>query len=172
MAQESTPRDVAAERERLLEGLRAYGGQHREFSRRFAAWLGLHPTDAAALVEITNAEERGTPLSPARLSERISLSSGATTALLNRLERAGHVIRTRENADRRVVTLRSGPHTQERADEFFGPLAVRVDATLSRYPSELLEQLTALLTDLCATMATQLTHLEAQDENPARRQDV
>ena len=88
-----------------MEELQAYGANFTELSRRFAAWQGLHSTDAAALLEISAAENRGDPLSPARLGQRISLSSGATTALLNRLEAAGHLVRTREHSDRRVVTL-------------------------------------------------------------------
>lgn len=126
------PRDISVERERLMDEFRAYGGTFTEFSHRFASWLGLHSTDATALMEITAAEEKGgTPLSPARLGERISLTSGATTALLNRLEKAGHIVRTRENADRRVVTLHSSAHVQDLADEFFGPpLAVRLDAMM------------------------------------------
>lgn len=147
---------VAAQRERLMEGLRAYGGQYAELSRRFAAWLGLHSTDATAVLEIAAAEERGTPLSPARLSERIALSTGATTALLNRLETAGHITRTREHSDRRVITLRSGPHIQERADEFFGPLAHRLDATMAHYPPDLLARFESFVTDLNSTMDAHL----------------
>ncbi|MGV9271540.1 MarR family winged helix-turn-helix transcriptional regulator [Kitasatospora sp. NPDC003701] len=147
---------VAARRERLMEGLRVYGGHYAELSRRFAAWLGLHSTDATAVLEIAAAEERGAPLSPARLSERIALSTGATTALLNRLEAAGHITRSREHADRRVITLRSGPHIQDRADEFFGPLAVRLDAAMSHYPPELLERFESFVTDLNVTMDAHL----------------
>ncbi|WP_372444264.1 MarR family winged helix-turn-helix transcriptional regulator [Streptomyces silvae] len=147
---------VAAQRERLMEGLRAYGGHYAELSRRFAAWLGLHSTDATAVLEIAAAEERGTPLSPARLSERIALSTGATTALLNRLETAGHITRTREHSDRRVITLRSGPHIQERADEFFGPLAHRLDATMAHYPPDLLARFESFVTDLNSTMDAHL----------------
>lgn len=87
--EEAMGEGVAARRERLMEGLRIYGGHYAELSRRFAAWLGLHSTDAVAVLEIAAAEERGTPLSPARLSERIALSTGATTALLNRPKRPG-----------------------------------------------------------------------------------
>lgn len=65
------------------------------------------------------AEQRGEPLSPDRLSERVSLSSGATTTLITRRERAHHVVRTREHSDRRVVTL----HAAELAGEYFSPLA-------------------------------------------------
>ncbi|WSS73975.1 MarR family transcriptional regulator [Streptomyces sp. NBC_01174] len=147
---------VAAQRERLMEGLRAYGGHYAELSRRFAAWLGLHSTDATAVLEIAAAEERGTPLSPARLSERIALSTGATTALLNRLETAGHITRTREHSDRRVITLRSGPHIQERADEFFGPLAHRLDATMAHYPPDLLARFESFVTDVNSTMDAHL----------------
>uniref|UniRef100_A0AAU2JK63 MarR family transcriptional regulator n=1 Tax=Streptomyces sp. NBC_00049 TaxID=2903617 RepID=A0AAU2JK63_9ACTN len=147
---------VAEQRERLMESLRIYGSHYAELSRRFAAWLGLHSTDATAVLEIAAAEERGTPLSPARLSERISLSTGATTALLNRLEAAGHITRAREHSDRRIVTLRSGGHIQERADEFFGPLAGRLDAAMSPYPPQLLEQFEQFMAGLNATMDAHL----------------
>ncbi|MGW2278658.1 MarR family winged helix-turn-helix transcriptional regulator [Streptomyces sp. NPDC001770] len=163
---------VAERRERLMESLRAYGGHYTELGRRFAARLGLHSTDATAVLEIAAAEERGTPLSPARLSERISLSTGATTALLNRLEAAGHITRAREHSDRRIVTLRSGGHIQERADEFFGPLADRLDTTMARYPPRLLEQFEGFMADLNATMDTHLAHQDAEApgvSTPGRR---
>ncbi|WP_329611806.1 MarR family winged helix-turn-helix transcriptional regulator [Kitasatospora herbaricolor] len=147
---------VAAQRERLIEGLRIYGGHYAELGRRFAAWLGLHSTDATAVLEIAAAEERGSPLSPARLSERIALSTGATTALLNRLEAAGHITRSREHPDRRIVTLRSGAHIQERADEFFGPLAHRLDAAMAGYPPELLQRFEAFVADLNVTLESHL----------------
>ena len=147
---------IAARRERLMEGLRVYGGHYTELGRRFASWLGLHSTDATAVLEIAAAEERGAPLSPARLSERISLSTGATTALLNRLEAAGHITRTREHPDRRIITLHSGAHIQARADEFFGPLAQRLDAAMSHYPPELLERFESFVSDLNATMDAHL----------------
>ncbi|WP_123670668.1 MarR family winged helix-turn-helix transcriptional regulator [Actinocorallia herbida] len=142
--------------ERLLESLRGYGATYREFSRRFAAWLGLHSTDAEALLQILGAEERGQPLSPARLSERVSLSSGATTALLNRLEQAGHVVRTREHTDRRIVTLHSSERVQRLADDFFGPMSGRVDTVMSAYPPDLLDRFETFLADLRATMDAQL----------------
>ncbi|MFE5840158.1 MarR family winged helix-turn-helix transcriptional regulator [Streptomyces niveus] len=132
--------DLEAQRDRLMYGLRAYGANYTEFTRRFANWLGLHSTDAAALTEILYAEDTGTPLSPARLSERVSLSSGATTILLNRLEKAGHIVRTRENTDRRVVTLRSSPEIRPRAIEFFGPYSARMTAEMSRFTPEELRQ--------------------------------
>ncbi|MER8096011.1 MarR family winged helix-turn-helix transcriptional regulator [Streptomyces goshikiensis] len=161
--------DVAEQRERLTEALRVYGAHYTELGRRFAAWLGLHSTDAIAVLQITAAEERGTPLSPARLSERISLSTGATTALLNRLEAAGHITRAREHTDRRIVTLRGGGHIQERAEEFFDPVAHRLDAAMSNYPPQLLDQFEAFMADLNTTLDT---HLREQDSEVPRSLDT
>jgi MarR family transcriptional regulator, organic hydroperoxide resistance regulator len=151
---------VATQHDRLLEELRAYGTTFTEFSRRFADWLAMHSTDATALLEIAAAEDRDEPLSPARLSERISLSSGATTALLNRLETAGHIVRTRGHTDRRMVTLHTTEHVGELANQFFGPLAARLDSMMTQYPNELLEQFERFLIHLRATMNEHLTELE------------
>ncbi|GGZ13017.1 hypothetical protein GCM10010387_01220 [Streptomyces inusitatus] len=144
--------ELAARYEGLMEGLRSFGAHYTEFTRRFASWLGLHSTDAAALAEILYAEDKGRPLSPARLSERVSLSSGATTALVNRLEAAGHVVRTREETDRRIVTLRSSPHVRPRAEEFFAPYAERMAAVTARYPPERLREFEELVARLRTTM--------------------
>ena len=59
-------------------------------------------------------------------------------------------------SDRRVITLHSGAHIQERADEFFGPLADRLDITMSHYPPELLERFEAFVTDLNSAMDAHL----------------
>lgn len=149
-------RDLLAERVQLLGGIRALGADYADFTRGFAIWLGLHATDAAALVEILYAEDTGTPLSPVKLSERIGLTSGATTTLLNRLERAGHVIRSREHTDRRVVTLRTSTDIQGPAIQFFETLGRHLDALLAHHKPEQLTQVNAFFDDLHTTMKTAL----------------
>ncbi|MBM2614270.1 MarR family transcriptional regulator [Actinoplanes sp. LDG1-06] len=98
----------------------------------------MHATDAAAVVEIINAEQHGRPLTPARLAERVSLTTGATSILLNRLEQAGHIVRTREHTDRRIVTLHSTPAIHAAAATFYEPLGDQLGAVLADYsPAEL-----------------------------------
>nr|CTQ91817.1 Transcriptional regulator, MarR family [Kibdelosporangium sp. MJ126-NF4] len=121
---------------RILDGLRAFGADYTDITNKFATWLGLHSTDAAALVEILYAEDHGAPLSPTQLSERLSLTTGATTNLLNRLERLGHIVRSREHADRRKVTIRSSTQIEEPAREFFAPFSAQLDSLVSRYTPE------------------------------------
>jgi DNA-binding MarR family transcriptional regulator len=162
----SEPGGIAAQRERLTEELRAYGASFTELGRRFAARMGVHSTDAFALLEIASAEAAGAPLSPALLSDRIPLSSGAMTALLNRLERAGYVVRSREHSDRRIVTLRSTPKVKEDTEAFFGPVNADQEAVLSTHPPELLRQLETVLGQLRASMDTRLADRDGDDARP------
>lgn len=149
--------ELARQSERLNEALRAYGATYSELARQFAANEGLHSTDATALIEILAAEERSTPLSPARLSERIGLTAGATSTLLNRLESAGHVLRSRVHSDRRIVTLHSTSGVQSIADDFFQPLGDRIAEVMAKYPPELLAAFEGMLGDLTETMESYIT---------------
>ncbi|WP_233221040.1 MarR family winged helix-turn-helix transcriptional regulator [Streptomyces carminius] len=105
-----------------------------EFSRTahdFARSQGLHPTDVQALVEILDADDG--PVTPGMLRERLQLTSGAVTACLDRLERAGHIRRTRDSADRRTVHLHYASRGREVAREYFRPLAQATDAVRRRF---------------------------------------
>jgi MarR family transcriptional regulator, organic hydroperoxide resistance regulator len=131
--------DTAGQRrQRVIDGLRDLAAAQSELGRGFARSMGMHATDAAAIVAIISAEERHRPLTPARLAERIGLTSGATSILLNRLEGAGHIVRTREHTDRRMVTLHSTPAIHAAAGAYFEPLGRQLDAALDDYsPAQL-----------------------------------
>ncbi|MGW5675003.1 MarR family winged helix-turn-helix transcriptional regulator [Streptomyces sp. NPDC003860] len=160
---------IAEQGGRIVDELRSWGANYTEFTRRFAAQLGLHSTDAAALVEILYAEDQGQPLSLARLGERVSLTSGATTALVDRLEKAGHIVRTRgEHSDRRVVTLRSGPEIGKAATAFFTPFADRMATMMSAYPPELIGQFEEFLKDMRRTLTALLAE-EYRENRPRER---
>lgn len=116
--------------ERIINTFWAISSAQSDLGRAFARRMKMHPTDAAAIVEIIRAEDRGQPLTPARLAERIGLTSGATSILLNRLEEAGHVLRERGHADRRLVTLHSTPVVHQEGDEFFQALRVALDKAM------------------------------------------
>ncbi len=100
---------------------------------------------ANALVAVVEAEERGEPISAARLATGVGLSAAATSSLLNRLEVAGHVVRDRTATDRRIVTLRSREAVHRRVDAFFDPLANRLEAVMSTHSDDFLHQVSDLL---------------------------
>ncbi|UNS95182.1 MarR family winged helix-turn-helix transcriptional regulator [Streptomyces tubbatahanensis] len=104
--------------------LRRLNGEFTRLVHDFAHAQGLHGTDAAALAAILDADP---PMTPGRLREHLGLTSGAVTACLDRLERAGHVRRCRDAADRRVVHLYYEENARAAARAHFGPLARATD---------------------------------------------
>jgi DNA-binding MarR family transcriptional regulator len=120
-------------REEIVNLLRSYSVEAQHVGHAFAQRHGLHPTDLQALIAVMHAEGRGEPLTPGRLGEAIGLSSGATTAAIDRLERAGHLRRSRESTDRRVVHLRYGEPGMALAVQFFGPLGKRTDQVMADF---------------------------------------
>jgi MarR family transcriptional regulator, organic hydroperoxide resistance regulator len=162
---ESQPDDIQRQlgdlEVRVLERLRAFAADYTYVNRQLATWLGVHTADAAAYAEILYAQDRGEPLTPAQLAKRLAMTSGATTSLLNRLEAAGLIVRSRESADRRVVTLRSDPAIRREAPRFFGPLAERLDAVMSGYSAEFLDRMAECLEGIHGGMAQFIARAEA-----------
>lgn len=116
------PRDDAAVRAEIVDLLRSHGVESHRLSEIFAERHQMHHTDLRALVAVLHAEQRGEPLTPGELGAEVGLSSGATTALIDRLERGGHLRRIRGDRDRRRVRLHYDPAGLALAQDFFGPL--------------------------------------------------
>lgn len=162
--------DDTAPSDSLVRLLRRYGSVHHRYARAFADWIGLHATDAEALLAISEAEMRDDPLTPARLSAWLSLSSGATATLLKRLERAGYVVRSREHDDRRIVTLRAGSDVIGRAVRFFTPLGARLDALVDTYSAADLARFERFLDEVTEAMSDHLAR-QLVDAAPHRIDD-
>jgi DNA-binding MarR family transcriptional regulator len=105
-----------------------------EFARRH----GLHPTDLRALIALLDAARAGVPVTPGRLAGQLRLDSSSVTALVDRLERLGHVRRERDPQDRRRVLLHVDESAMALGWSFFGPLIGTVVAAAESFtPAEL-----------------------------------
>jgi DNA-binding MarR family transcriptional regulator len=142
---------------RIIAHLRVYAANFTETIRHLGDWMALPTPDATALAEVIWAGQAGDPLTPARLARRIGLTSGATTNLINRLEAGGHLVRSRESTDRRIVTLRATPASATRAELFFVQ-GRELDAVLHDADPGTLEVVEAFL----ATLASATTGLNAR----------
>ena len=101
--------------------------------------LALGPTDLKCLDAA-----RGEPqLTPGRLAEITGLSTSATTAALDRLERRGFIRRLRDEHDRRRIFVVSTGQQESETTRLYAPLAKTTAAVLDHYN---LEQL-ALIAD-------------------------
>ncbi len=87
--------------------------------------LGIGPTDLAAMTHLTFAPG---PIGPRELSGRLGITPGATTELVDRLERAGHLERRRDTVDRRRVQLHASAATLAEVAGELGPLLRALDA--------------------------------------------
>lgn len=157
---EAEPSGSGEEYERVVASLTAFSATQKELTRVFARSVRMHTTDADAIVLIIEAEDRGRPLTPARLAERVGLSPGATSILLGRLEQAGHIQRTREGTDRRIVTLRSTTTINASADAFFEPLQHQLDQALGEFTTDQLALVTRAADNLRTAMETYLSDCE------------
>ncbi|RJK95387.1 MarR family winged helix-turn-helix transcriptional regulator [Vallicoccus soli] len=110
----------------VAELLRAISVETDRMGDAMAAAHGLHRTDLDALVHVMDAERAGEPLSPGQLARRLGLSAPATTALVDRLERSGHLRRRRHPEDRRRVVLEMQDKARDAGRAMFGPLGAGV----------------------------------------------
>jgi DNA-binding MarR family transcriptional regulator len=114
----------------------------------FAADHAVHHTDLAALVHIMAGESSGAPLTAGRLQHALGLSSGAVTAVVDRLERLGHVRRDRDIVDRRRIHLHVAANGRTVGAEYFGPLGGMADQVMARFTVSELETIDRFLTDM------------------------
>lgn len=102
-------------------------------SARFAQHIGMHPTDVRALIVLMDARRAAEEVTAGRLGAALGLNSAGTTALVDRLERAGHVRRVRGATDRRKVVVEVDERAVELGQAFFGPLIGHVVDLLDGY---------------------------------------
>jgi DNA-binding MarR family transcriptional regulator len=80
--------------------------------------LGLSESEMLAVAHLA---QHGR-LSPSALGQLLDLSSGGVTALVQRLESGGHLVRRPHPTDGRSVLVELSPELVARAERAFGPL--------------------------------------------------
>lgn len=150
----------AARVDRLVDVIREHVGRTLMFHQTVTERVGLGPTDMKAL-DLARSEAH---LTAGRLAQVTGLSTSATTAVLDRLERRGFVERRRDPADRRkVVVVATGRH-----DEELGGIFARVEKqtreVLAEYDDAQLALITDFLTRLNGTAERLTRSLTATEE--------
>jgi DNA-binding MarR family transcriptional regulator len=99
----------------------------REIGRKIGQTLGVNVTDMAALEQLlTNG-----PLTPGQLAARLDVTTAASTQIVDRLERAGHVTRERQADDRRKVSVVPAHAAVTRAFEALAPMLDGLDGAIA-----------------------------------------
>ncbi|MEW1642495.1 MarR family transcriptional regulator [Streptomyces sp. NPDC091219] len=143
-----SPRDDPTGLQNFAVLLRAMNAEFNRIAHDFAQAQGLHLTDVLALIAILDADAEDGPMTPGRLRERLSLTSGAVTACIDRLEKAGHIQRVRAVDDRRVVHLHYATAGRRVAADYFRPLARSTAAASERFSADELAVVLRFLTEM------------------------
>lgn len=99
---------------------------------------GMHRTDLNALAVIMRHTAKGLVVTPGILGKELHLSSPATTALIDRLDQSGHVVRQRLGSDRRQVQLCMTAKAYQDGSAMFMPLARHMGTAMAGFsPAEL-----------------------------------
>lgn len=135
----------------------------------FAARHGLSSTEVRALICLLDSERAGEAASPTRLAAQLNITTASGTALLDRLERAGHIRRTPRTDDRRRIDVVVTPSAKELGWSFFGPL---IDATVTVLDARTTEQravIDSFLDDMVAALDRTGSAEDADGSSQARR---
>jgi DNA-binding MarR family transcriptional regulator len=134
----------------LVHRLRAISVDLELARAAFARASGLHDTDVRALIHLLDADRAGQPATPGWLGAQIGLTSPSTTALIDRLERAGHVVRQRSTSDRRKVEIHVSEQAATLGWSFFGPLLTAMIAAMRGFAPADLDTIDRFLGEVAA----------------------
>ena len=122
-------------KKRALMAVREYGVHLTLFRNAMSEWAGLNPTDMECL-RLLFAKGLATP---SELARHTGLTSGATTAMLDRLEQAGLIERRPNPEDRRGTLVTPAESAAEKAASWFESARAAQDELISSYSDSELE---------------------------------
>ncbi len=129
---QSTKTDL---KKRALMAVRDYGIHLTLFRNAMSEWAGLNATDMECL-RLLFLKGIATP---SELSRHTGLTSGATTAMLDRLEKAGLIERRPNPNDRRGTLIAPAKSGTEKAASWFESARKAQDELISSYSEKELE---------------------------------
>ena len=116
----------------LGEQFRISGIQDIAFDDATADRLGINRTDLNCIDII----ERHGGITAGELAAEAGLTTGAVTAVIDRLERAGYARRVRDDEDRRRIKVEVTPRLEQLAGALYGPMMEEWQAMMNRATTE------------------------------------
>ena len=135
------------------------------FHHAIGEHMGLSATEHKA----ADILRRFGPMTAGELAEQTSLTTGAVTGLVDRLERNGYVKREHDKRDRRRVIIR--PIAEGRLDEvqdLFGPIKEAITDLLAQYDPREVAAIADFATKAAALLKEETKRMRGTRRHPQR----
>jgi DNA-binding MarR family transcriptional regulator len=142
----------------LEETLRKVGAQSVLLSDTVARLVGVNSTD----LECLDLLEMAGPTTAGRLAEHAGLTTGAMTAVIDRLEHAGYARRVRDVEDRRLVHVEALPRNFKHVAGLYRRLAESTARLHEEYDDRQLTLIVDYLTRALSLAADHVAWLQTQ----------
>ncbi|MGH2686105.1 MAG: MarR family winged helix-turn-helix transcriptional regulator [Actinomycetota bacterium] len=119
----------------VADAVREYGSANETFDAVASVRLGVNRTD----MQVLDLVDRQGPVTAGSIAEGTHLTTGAVTAVIDRLEKKGFVRRRSDKGDRRKVWVEVTPRLKKLTQEIYGPLAQAGFRNLSRFSTRELQ---------------------------------
>jgi DNA-binding MarR family transcriptional regulator len=151
--------------EAIREQLHRFGMESTRLRAAVCRAAGIAESELDALEHL----EASGPLTQRELGERLLLTSGGVTVLVDRLERSGWVRRRPHPSDRRAVVVEPAPGVLAQAPKALADFHTAIEQAAAEVAPEHREALAAFLMTVTGAAARTVTALEA-DRSKSRRQ--
>ena len=152
---EKLPKDLVG---RLFAAIRGVGDQGELTRAVIAEVLGLNKTDLAGVDFLYSQDGTCTA---GELSRATGLTSGSTTALIDRLEKSGYALREGDPTDRRRQIVRLSDKAHARCEAVYEPIRKEMFKLWSNYNASELELIVRFLTEGIKLHGTGLERLRS-----------
>jgi len=155
--------DLTVKSQSVGRAMQQYQTAVDDFDRETARILGVNGTDVRCLeLLIMNS---GDEVTPRDIAAHLNLTAGSVTTMLDRLERAGYVTRSRHGSDRRKVLVEATPRVTELAWSMMGPMLEEANTdVISHFTSEQLDTIEQFITRATEVQRRHVARLRERSE--------
>lgn len=155
---------------RLMEALGGLREAEQRLSQASRRYMQLNETDMRALHYLIVCANRSLVATPSGIAHHLGVSTAATTKLLDRLEKGGHIRRAPHPTDRRALAITITPETRHAAMETVGRQQAKRFYAAARLSAAERDVVIRFLQDMTEeiTLRDEAWALEGAKEDPAR----
>ncbi len=121
----------------VLQAFRVYRAAELAMRRRTREAMSMGENELLVLRYLLKAQSEDRRVSPSELARYLAVSTASTTAIIDRLEKSGHIVRRPHPTDRRSIHVIATEKSDQEVRETLGTMHARMmDAVRDMTPEE------------------------------------